>query len=126
MYTCQQANIFDIFKLYAHNYQHASMQIIYKFTWIYKYDFHMAQPHVIFMHCLYLAKLNPVLRIGRVAQLEEHWTDDLEIAGSSPLYATIFLPAMFACWHTSLQVESKTEVSRDARNSKVWKQDTHN
>ena len=57
----------------------------------------MTEPRVISIHCQYLAKLNPVLRIGRVAQLVEHWTDDLEIAGSSSLYATIFSPKMFAC-----------------------------
>ena len=34
-------------------------------------------------------------------QLVEHWIDDLEIADSSPLYATIFVRTMFACWHTS-------------------------
>ena len=47
-----------------------------------------------------LAKLNPLLRIGRVARLVEHWTDDVEIAGSSPLYAAIFLPTMLACKQT--------------------------
>ena len=67
----------------------------------------MTQPRV--MHCLYLAKLNSVLRIGRVAQLVGHRTDDLEIACSSPLYATIFLPTMFACWHNSLQVETHNQ-----------------
>ena len=40
------------------------------------------------------------------AQLAERWHDDLETAGSSPLCATIFLPTMYACWHTSLQVET--------------------
>ena len=64
----------------------------------------MAQQRVLFIHRLYLAKFNPVLRISRVDQLVQHWTYDLEIAGSSPLYATIFLPTMFARWHTSLQV----------------------
>ena len=39
---------------------------------------HMAQQRVIIIHCLYLAKLNPVLCIGRIAQLVEHLTDDLE------------------------------------------------
>ena len=48
--------------------------------------FRMAQPRIIFINCLYLAKLNPVLRIGDIAQLVERWNDDLEIAGSSPLY----------------------------------------
>ena len=66
----------------------------------------MAEPCVIFIQCLHLAKLNPVLRIGRVAQLVEHRNDDLEIVGSGPLYATIFLPTMFACWHTSLQAKN--------------------
>ena len=40
------------------------------------------------------------------AQLVERWNDYLEIACLSPLYATIFLPTMFACWHTSLQAET--------------------
>ena len=33
------------------------------------------------MHCLYLAKLNPVLCIGVIAQMVERRDDDLEIAG---------------------------------------------
>ena len=49
---------------------------------------HDAQTRVIFIHCLYLAKLNPVLRIGDIAQKVEHWNDYLDIPGSSPLYAT--------------------------------------
>ena len=60
--------------------------------------FRVAQPRVIFIRFLYLAQINPVLRISG--------TDDLEIAGSSPLCTTIFLPTMFACRHTSLQVET--------------------
>ena len=37
----------------------------------------------------------------------ERRNDDLEIAEqSSPLYATIFLPTMLACLHTSLQAET--------------------
>ena len=28
--------------------------------------FHRAQPRLIVIHCLYLAKLNPVLRIGTI------------------------------------------------------------
>ena len=40
------------------------------------------------------------------ATLVENWDDDLDIAGLSPLYATIFLPTMSACWHTSLQMET--------------------
>ena len=47
-----------------------------------------------------------VLCIGDIAQLVERWNDDSEIAGSNPLYATIFLPTMFACWHTPLQMET--------------------
>ena len=31
-----------------------------------------------------LVKLNPVLRIRRHSSVGRHWTDDLEIAGSSP------------------------------------------
>ena len=34
------------------------------------------------------------------------WNYDLEIAGASPLLATIFLPTIFACLHTSLQEET--------------------
>ena len=44
---------------------------------------------VIFIHCLYSATFNTVLRIGRVARLVEPWTDDLDIVGSSPLSVTI-------------------------------------
>ena len=66
----------------------------------------MAQPHVAFMYCLYLAKLNPVLLISDLGQLVEHWYDNQEIAESSPLHATIFLPTIFDCLHTSLQVDT--------------------
>ena len=43
--------------------------------------FRMAQPHVIFIHCLYLAKLNQTPRMGVISQVVEHRNDDLEIAG---------------------------------------------
>ena len=43
--------------------------------------FRMAQPGVIFIHCLYSAKLNPVLRIGVIAYIVERRNNDLEIAG---------------------------------------------
>ena len=66
----------------------------------------MAQLRVIVLACLYLAKIHPVLRIGDIVQLVERANDGLEIACSSPLYATIFLPTMFAHWHTCLQVET--------------------
>ena len=39
-----------------------------------------AQSRLIFIHCLYLAKLNPVLRIRAIAQMVERRNDDLEIA----------------------------------------------
>ena len=42
--------------------------------------FRRAQPRLIFIHCLYLAKLNPVLCIGAIAQMVERRNDDLEIA----------------------------------------------
>ena len=42
--------------------------------------FRMTQPRLTFIHCLYLAKLNPVLRIGVIAQMVERRNDDLEIA----------------------------------------------
>ena len=42
--------------------------------------FRRAHPRLIFIHCLYLAKLNPVLRIGAIAHMVERWNDDLEIA----------------------------------------------
>ena len=42
--------------------------------------FRWAQPRLISIHCLYLAKLNPVLRIGAIAQMVERRNDDLEIA----------------------------------------------
>ena len=40
--------------------------------------FRRAQPRLIFIHCLYLAKLNPVLRIGTIAHMVERRNDDLE------------------------------------------------
>ena len=40
--------------------------------------FRWAQPRLIFIHCLYLAKLNPVLRIGTIAHMVERRNDDLE------------------------------------------------
>ena len=42
--------------------------------------FRRAQPRLIFINCLYLAKLNPVPRIGVIAQMVERRNDDLEIA----------------------------------------------
>ena len=41
--------------------------------------FPRTQPRLIFLHCLYLAKLNPVLRIGAIAQTVERRNGDLEI-----------------------------------------------
>ena len=41
----------------------------------------MTQSRVSFIHCLYFAKLIPVLRIGYIAQMVERRYDDLEIAG---------------------------------------------
>ena len=38
----------------------------------------MAQPRITLIRCLYLAKLNPVLRIGVKAQMVERRNDDLE------------------------------------------------
>ena len=71
--------------------------------------FRRAQPRLIFIHCLYLAKLNPVLRIGALAQMVERRNDDLEIAEQcwfEPALCHYFLPTMFACLHTSLQTET--------------------
>ena len=42
--------------------------------------FRRAQPRLIFIHCLYLAKLIPVHRISAIAQMIERRNDDLEIA----------------------------------------------
>ena len=42
--------------------------------------FRRAHPRLIFINCLYLAQLNPVLRIGSKAQMVEHRNDDLETA----------------------------------------------
>ena len=41
----------------------------------------MAQPLLICIHFLYLPKLNPILRIGYIAQMVERRNDYLEIAG---------------------------------------------
>ena len=57
---------------------------------------------VMFVHCLYLAKLNPVIPISDKAQLD----DGSNVAGSSLLSTTIFLPTTFACWRMSLQFET--------------------
>ena len=40
--------------------------------------FRRAQPRLIFIHCLHLAKLNPGLRIGIIAHMVERRNDDLE------------------------------------------------
>ena len=56
---------------------------------------------VIYIHCLYLAELNLVLRLGDIAKLAERWNNDIKIAGSISLYAIIFLPTIFTCWYTS-------------------------
>ena len=42
--------------------------------------FRRAQPCLIFIHCLFLATLIPVLRIGAIAQMVERRNDDLENA----------------------------------------------
>ena len=42
--------------------------------------FRMVQSDLTFIHGLYLARLNPVLRIGVIAQIVERRNDDLEIA----------------------------------------------
>ena len=42
--------------------------------------FRMSQPRVILIHCLYLTKLNPVLRIGYIAQMVQRRNDELEIS----------------------------------------------
>ena len=71
--------------------------------------FRMVLPRLIFIHCLYLAKLTPVLRIDVIAQMVERRNDDLEIAGQcwfEPAACHYFLSTMFACCHTSLQVET--------------------
>ena len=55
--------------------------------------FRRAQPRLIFIHCLYLAKLNLVLRIGTIAQVVERRNDDLEMLNSScssPLLVRLF------------------------------------
>ena len=74
-------------KLYAHNFQYASIQIIYKnyLTSMMQPRFRMAHPRVIFIHCIYLAKLDKEFETADTAQLVEFWTGDLEIAGSSLL-----------------------------------------
>ena len=38
-----------------------------------------------------------------------YFTNHLEIANSSPLYTNIFSSAMFACWLTALQEETRVE-----------------
>ena len=43
--------------------------------------FCMAQPCNIFIHCLYLAMLNPVRPFGYIAQIVERQNDYLMIAG---------------------------------------------
>ena len=54
--------------------------------------FRRAQPRLILIHCLYLAKLNPALRIGAMMQMVERRNDDLECwtmlvrARSTPQY----------------------------------------
>ena len=50
--------------------------------------FSKVPPRVIFIHCLYLAKVTPILRIGDVAPQVERLYENLKIAGSSPLYAS--------------------------------------
>ena len=63
-----------------------------------------------------LFKSSTSYRRYTVAQLVERWNDDLEIASSSPLYATIFLPTRFARWHTSLQAETHNENDWSVKN----------
>ena len=60
---------FIFLKLYAHNYQHVPIQIAYKIIiQVHVYDtasfLHGAATYYIYIHCLHLAKLNQILRIG--------------------------------------------------------------
>ena len=48
------------------------------------------------IHCQYLAKLNPDFVSSDIASFVERWDDDLKVAGSRPLCATIFRPTKFA------------------------------
>ena len=66
--------------------------------------FGMVQPHVIFIHCLYLANLNPILRIGYIAQMVERTNDDLVIAGKccfEPAVRHYFPSNNVRFWHAS-------------------------
>ena len=56
--------------------------------------------------CSVLIKiLNPPQRICRRSQLGTRLDCNQKVAVSSPLCATIFLPTMFASWHTSFTGE---------------------
>ena len=63
---------------------------------------HVWRSHVFAFH---MQRINTsqilLLALGDITQLEERKDVDKKNAGSIPLYATIFLQAMFACWHTS-------------------------
>ena len=70
--------------------------------------FRRTQPRLIFIHCLYLAKLNPVLRIGAIVQMVERRNDDLEIAEHCWFEPALYHYFYFnnVCLHTSLQAET--------------------
>ena len=51
----------------------------------------MAQPRVIVIHYLYLANRNPVFVSTDILQVIERLDDDLKVADSIQLCATIFL-----------------------------------
>ena len=71
--------------------------------------FRRAQPRLIFIHCLCLAKLNPVLRIGAKAQMVKRRNDDLEIDKQcwfEPAPCHYFSADNVRCLHTSLHAET--------------------
>ena len=44
----------------------------------------------------------PLYKSARLAQSGARWAWNPKVAGSSPLWTTIFLPTMFACWHQGI------------------------
>ena len=69
---------------------------------------------------LYSKSLNPTLHISPPSSVGSAL--GLKSKGSSPVWTTIFLPAMFACWHLGLYRWRSTVriLKRDESNRVYW------
>ena len=58
----------------------------------------------------------PLLESVEMIHLEERKNLEVKIVGSIPLRATTFSPPLFACWCTSLQLETHSQNDWSIKN----------